>query len=50
MFKQKWVTINLFIGFKFEKFIEIGFESKIIKINNLTIALKYVHIARHSYY
>lgn len=31
-------------------FIEGGFDSKIIKINNLILALKYVHIARHSYY
>lgn len=30
--------------------MESGFESKIIKINNLILALKYVHIARHSYY
>lgn len=31
-------------------FIEGGFDSKIIKINNLILALKYAHIARHSYY
>lgn len=37
-------------GFKYEKFIENGFDSKIIKINNLILALKYVHIARRSYY
>lgn len=42
---------NLFIiGYKYEKFIEIGFECKFIKINNLILALKYVHIARRSYY
>lgn len=37
-------------GFKYEKFNEIGFDSKIIKINNLILALKYVHIARRSCY
>lgn len=42
---------NKFIyGYNYEKIIENGFESKIIEINNLTIALKYVHIARHSCY
>jgi len=41
---------NKFIfGYNYEKVIEIGFDSKIIKINNLIIALKYVHIARRSY-
>ena len=42
---------NLFIiGFKYAKFIEIGFECKILKIKNLILALKYVHIARRSYF
>lgn len=45
------MSYNLFIiGVNYEKVNEIGFESKIIKINNLILALKYVHIARRSYY
>jgi len=41
---------NKFIyGFNYEKVNENGFDSKIIKINNLILALKYVHIARRSY-
>lgn len=40
---------KIIFGYKYEKFIEIGFDSKIIKIINLIIALKYVHIARRSY-
>lgn len=39
---------NIF-GINYEKVNEIGFDSKIIKINNLILALKYVHIARRSY-
>lgn len=48
--KYKWVTINIFMDIKMKYLIEIGFESKIIKINYLIIALKYAHIARRSHY
>lgn len=34
----------------FKIFIEGGFDSNIIKLNNMILALKYVHIARRSYY
>jgi hypothetical protein len=40
--------IYMDIGFKF--LIEGGFDSKIVEIDSLILALEYVHIARHSYY
>lgn len=40
---------KVIFGYNYEKIIEIGFDSKILKIKNLIIALKYVHIARRSY-
>lgn len=40
---------KIIFEYNYEKIIEIGFDSKIIKIINLILALKYVHIARRSY-
>lgn len=42
---------NLFIiWYNYAKVIEIGFDSKFLKIKELILALKYVHIARRSYF
>lgn len=43
---NKFIYTDLNLKF----FNEGGFDSKIIKIINLILALKYAHIARRSYY